>query len=163
MAIDFEELREWMHFDEAADFMALFAYFEHQLKAKGFVYPEQWAKPHWKDFREKQLHHAAFEQEIGNDEELRTAYDYIFNAQPKVQKAAVDGTLSWEDEPSKFVVRLEIAVDLVVRVRNNLFHGGKFEMEDDSERNRMLIGSSLTILTSCLRLGQGFMEPPTTD
>jgi hypothetical protein len=50
--------------------------------------------------------------------------------------------------------RMEHALLLVRRVRNNLFHGGKFsdEVHSGRARNELLLRHSLAILHRCLDL-----------
>ena len=51
---------------------------------------------------------------------------------------------------------IEFLLRMVRTVRNNLFHGGKYNIEvhEEVERTELLLQNSLTILMACLRLSQ---------
>jgi hypothetical protein len=63
------------------------------------------------------------------------------------------GRLDWEDAPAPAGADTEKLLVYVRRVRNNLFHGGKFsETWPDPERSGKLIRASLLVIEACLKL-----------
>jgi len=77
------------------------------------------------------------------------AVDYFTNHPPKKQ-VVKDGALAWDATPlEEKNVALKVFV-LIRRVRNNLFHGGKFNGKwFEPERSELLMQHALTILTIC--------------
>ncbi len=57
---------------------------------------------------------------------LKAAVQYYVDHPPKKQIERPDGLLDWEDKLPDHKHRAELVLRLVCRVRNNLFHGGKF-------------------------------------
>lgn len=85
---------------------------------------------------------------------LNQACEYILDSPPMKQVIINDG-IAWEtpyrgtSEPE-----VEFILRMVRCIRNNLFHGGKYNIEvhEDTKRTEMLLRSSLVILTECLSL-----------
>lgn len=142
---------------EALDHLAIelfrtFARFEYALKAAGFYQRpsagDDAAQPDWKAF-------AATVRDALNkptNAELAEAIEYIVDYPP--QKQIIRGqTLDWRPAlpttpPGD---RADLVLVLVRRVRNNLFHGGKFSAQwFDPTRSEQLLRHSLTILRGCL-------------
>ena len=82
---------------------------------------------------------------------VRNAWRYLSGRPPRKQ-VIQDGQLSWKDVPRPVTISDEAyALLLVRRVRNNLFHGGKFLHPDgDNVRDKKLVNASLVILDACL-------------
>ncbi len=134
-----------------ADFLFVFSRFEFALKQAGFLVSSQAgadAKPDWTCFAKRIS--AAYKSD--DRPELRAAVEFLLssNSAPRKQVVQSDGTLGWERTQTQ---RRDIdwVLILVRRVRNNLFHGGKYvgsfsELASDPK----LIESSLIVLDACL-------------
>jgi hypothetical protein len=130
----------------AAELFRTFSRFEYSLKAAGFHRGDGDAEPDWRTF--------ALSIEAGlqnpNGEELREAIDYILHNPPKKQVIR-NGVLEWSDAPPTTNSRADLILLYVRRVRNNLFHGGKFNGRwFEPERSKVLLRCSLVILQGCL-------------
>lgn len=135
------------------EFFAVFSRFEYSLKRAGYIdinttkyVAADWNKfatdlnPYFKSTRTPQL---------------KLAVSYLITYPPKRQ-ISLNGELSWKNmsswnEQESILKWLLLAVR---RVRNNLFHGGKFPMQpvSDPTRDQRLLESSLHILEECLCL-----------
>ncbi|GER06673.1 hypothetical protein GCM10007972_13190 [Iodidimonas muriae] len=131
----------------ASEVFRIFARFEYALKAAGFHTGNGDAKPDWQKFAQ------SLSQTFENpsDAEFRTAVKYILEHPPK--KQVIDGgNLSWSDAPPATNLQSDRVLTYVRRVRNNLFHGGKFNGRwFEPERSELLLKHSLTILIVCLQ------------
>lgn len=127
-----------------------FSRFEYALKATGHHPRDGDANPDWDDFARKI--DGAFRERVGQDANLKAAVDFLMLHPPKKQRV-VNEQLLWSVVPAG---RGNFTEDLLVyvrRVRNNLFHGGKFSRGWlDPGRSETLIRHSLTILDACLVL-----------
>jgi hypothetical protein len=127
----------------AFDLFKLFAQYEYALKAMGYgrARKEGQAEPDWDRFA----------NEVGclvmalEDPSIVNARRYLFDHPPKRQ-VWVDGAVQWA--PVSTSERTAQALfGNVRRVRNNLYHGGKFNGRwFDPDRSRDLIGHALIIL-----------------
>ncbi|NWG38878.1 MAG: hypothetical protein HXY27_02775 [Hydrogenophilaceae bacterium] len=82
--------------------------------------------------------------------DLKEAIDFILGAPPKKQMIR-NGVIKWEESKPTTDSKADELLIYVRRVRNNLFHGGKFNGHWFSpERSEALLRSSLTILFSCV-------------
>ena len=141
-------------------FFLTFARFEYALKASGlFKRPNRHrndvsrppeAQPDWDTFAVSLR--GVFRTD--KTESLKSACEYIFDCPPWKQVIINDG-IAWEtpvrpqqEWDIKFILRM------VRCVRNNLFHGGKynFDVHEDTARTERLLSSSLTVLKECLDL-----------
>lgn len=69
--------------------------------------------------------------------------------------------LAWStDLPVEFDRKTELLIALVRRVRNNLFHGGKYnsELHEEPARNEELLRGGLLILEECLRVSSAVRQ-----
>ncbi len=84
--------------------------------------------------------------------ELQDAVHYLRESPPKKQ-IVEDGQLDWKDvKPTAPTPTSEILL-YVARVRNNLFHGGKFNgMWFDPDRSLQLLPRSMVVLDTVLEL-----------
>ncbi len=136
--------------DLLIEFFLTFARFEFALKAAGFVRGGlQGARPDWDSFgRSLDLHTARL------DRNCAAAVEY-FSLHPPWRQVVTANRLAW-DSAVRFapVERMEQVLELVRRVRNNLFHGGKFSdgVHNDPGRNELLLRHSLAVLHRCLEL-----------
>lgn len=122
-----------------------FARMEYALKAAGYHRGDGPAKPDWdrlgrdcdQCFRET------------NSPELRAAIDYIMDEPPRKQ-VIEEGRLAWKEVVAHGQTRGEQLLVYIRRIRNNLFHGGKFNGHwFASERSKTLLCHSLTVLRAC--------------
>lgn len=139
----------------ACEFLHVFSRFEYALKRTSFLKKgaRGGAEADWDKFS-AELHKEIKPTEI-ESEEFQEAVEYFFNHPPKKQIVSEVDDLEWRDEVIQESQRNFVKIlALVRRVRNNLFHGGKFHGEYiyGSERDEHLIKFSLVILMECLRL-----------
>ena len=137
-------------------FFLTFSRFEFALKNSGFHVKRRdtslpyEARPDWDSFaqRLKELFHT------DATPRLRNACDHLLH-NPPAREVIGGGALGWdataEDES---LSEIEQLLRYVRRVRNNLFHGGKFSTLPglETDRNVALLEDSLVILKECLRL-----------
>ena len=140
----------------ASDFFRTFARMEYALKATRFLAgDEQQAKANWEKFAGE-----IQEPLTRADKEVRKAVYFILSEPPKKQ-VVIDGHLDWDSTLSSPGNEADRVLLYVRRVRNNLFHGGKFNGQwFDPERSGELINASLIILKfcreACSDVGQAF-------
>ena len=129
-----------------------FSRFEYALKAAGHHPKGGDAQADWADFAAVINH--AFQERLGADGELREAVDYLMDHPPKKQRV-IANSLVWKTVPAGGASRTDDLLIYVRRVRNNLFHGGKYSRGwIDPERSEPLIRHSLTVLEACLLLSE---------
>jgi hypothetical protein len=147
MASPFEKLN--VDRELAIQFMAEFSRFEYALKSSGFIKVDRGggANPDWDGFAKKIVGGFAGI----TDPLLPTAVTYFLGFPPKKQ-VCIGGQLSFSDTPPQQTSVEEQVLLMVRRVRNNLFHGGKFHPQTDPDRDRLLLEHSRTILRLCLCL-----------
>ena len=135
------------HLDQLAG--KLFHFFsrtEYALKVSGFNKGDGAAEADWRAFA------LAVEAVIANptSPELKEAIEFFFNAPPKKQ-IIVSGVIQWETSEPDTDSKADKLLVYVRRVRNNLFHGGKFNGRwFEPERSEPLLRHSLTILRACV-------------
>lgn len=127
------------------EFFREFARYEYCLKAIGLYHNTKNAKANWDKYA-KQVE-KVFDNPDNPD--LIDAINYYMDSPPKKQ-IIKDGVLSWDDSlPQEDSTAIKTFI-LIRRVRNNLFHGGKFNGEwFQPERSEILIMHALTILRAC--------------
>jgi len=141
-------------------FFLTFSRFEYALKASSyFIRPTATtnnalkppdAKPDWDRF-------AISLRDIFKKDKNQTLLDaceYIIESPPWKQ-VIVNNAVAWESpiRPER-ESEIEFILRMVRCVRNNLFHGGKFNIEafEQTQRTKKLLFCSLTILDECLVL-----------
>jgi len=138
------------------NFFLRFARAEYSLKRAGYVIGgENKVDADWNKFASDMQHE--FNPEAF--EELSFAVKYLLDNPPKKQ-ILTDGTLDWTDSGCGSNNDLPCLLVLVRRVRNNLFHGGKFPLRPIPEvsRNEILLHCSLVILVAALQLNPDVMR-----
>lgn len=138
----------------AFDFFREFARSEYCLKAVGYHKPERDAKPDWDALA------AELEGVFSNppDRDLANAVDYFFTTPPKKQ-VVEDGVLAWDQAGPNSGSRTKDLLILLRRVRNNLFHGGKFNGQWlEPERSEALMRHGLTIIRACIESDEKMRE-----
>jgi hypothetical protein len=130
----------------AVEMFQTFARFEYALKASGFNAGNGDAKADW----------TAFARSIPGvfddprDSAVKMAVGYILAHPPKKQ-VVEQGVLEWKDAGAGTSLRSDEVLIYVRRVRNNLFHGGKFNGRwFEPQRSAELLQHSLVILKACL-------------
>jgi len=144
--------------DELANRMfRQFARFEYALKASRCLIREDGrAEPNWDRFAARVC--GSFEARRRADRLFRLAVKYLTGFPPREQ-VAERGRLKWVAKPADPAVGCAAVLLYVRRVRNNLFHGGKFSRRwIDPERSRRLINASLVILSGCLEMSPPVLE-----
>ncbi len=134
------------------EFFLTFARFEFALKAAGFFTGNlERAAPDWTRFGQ------SLELETARlNPSCAEAIEY-FALRPPWRQVVTTNGLAWDSSVGfRRLERMEQLLDLVRRVRNNLFHGGKFsdEVHSGPGRNEQLLRHSLAILHRCLELSQ---------
>jgi hypothetical protein len=131
-------------------FFVIFSRFEYALKRSGFV--TQDADPAWDAFAKAHRDHFTSEE----TPELRTACDY-FETHPPRRQIFDGGALSWSPPVSRtHEPQLTWLLCMIRRVRNNLFHGGKYPIahDPDPSRDPTLLNHALVILYASLALDE---------
>ncbi|WP_287313583.1 hypothetical protein [Mesorhizobium sp.] len=130
----------------ATDMFRTFARFEFALKAAGFHNGDGAAEPNWRSFA--QTIPALFNSP--GEPDLKAAVDFILDHPPKKQIIA-NGVLTWSNSAPDTDLLSDRVLIYVRRVRNNLFHGGKFNGHwFEPERSELLLRHSLVILRACI-------------
>lgn len=123
-----------------------FARFEFALKAAGIHNGNGEANPNWSAFA--QSISSLFDDPQG---EVKEAIEYILSHPPKKQLVE-DGQLTWKQVAPSTNLKADEVLIYVRRVRNNLFHGGKFNGRwFEPQRSEELLRHSLVILDACLQ------------
>jgi hypothetical protein len=134
------------HLDTLAfNFFKLFAQYEYALKAMRFARSGSGgqAEPDWDRFA-NETGHLIFDEA---SEELTDAINYLFEHPPKKQ-IIYEGALAWQPVPNN-ERSPQILFSHIRRVRNNLYHGGKFNGRwFDPDRSEQLINKSLVVLSA---------------
>jgi hypothetical protein len=138
------------------DFFLTFSKFEYALKNSGFFikHPDQPngappAEPDWDTFAVSLR--TVFDST--KSEELKEACRYLLESPPNKQ-VIVNDAPAWETPTRSQVTDFEFLLRAIRIVRNNLFHGGKYNIEfhETTERTCKLLQSTLVVLNECLRL-----------
>ncbi|WP_040726167.1 hypothetical protein [Thiomicrorhabdus sp. Kp2] len=130
----------------AFEFFKIFARAEYSLKASGFNRGDGNAEADWSAFS-KQVKSLI---QNPNNQQLQAAIDFVISQPPKKQ-VIVNGKIEWSDSNPTFPDKAENLLVYIRRVRNNLFHGGKFNGHwFEPERSEQLISKSLIILKACI-------------
>jgi hypothetical protein len=140
-------MAEHEHLDDlAAQMFRVFSRTEYALKAAGYNSGDGPAEANWGRFA------LDVEGLITNppSAQLQEAIQFVFNAPPKKQ-VIVGGSIKWKTVEPSTNSRADKLLQYVRRVRNNLFHGGKFNGHwFEPERSEALLRHSLVILSSCV-------------
>lgn len=135
--------------DLSYQFFRQYARFEYSLKASGRLKNGQ-AEPDWTALAievDDQLAQARRGQD-----EVERAVSYILQSPPRKQ-VVERGRLAWSDRQPDHQNTADLLLKYISRIRNNLFHGGKFNGHwFDPERSRELLAAGLVVLNCCLEL-----------
>ncbi len=138
----------------AAEFFQVFSRSEYALKASGYNKGDGAAEPNWKKFA------LAISSSISNPPsgEITQAIELILNQPPKKQFIA-GGLLEWRDASASTGNTADDLFVYIRRVRNNLFHGGKFNGHWFApERSEKLMKSSLAVMLWAIELEPNVKE-----
>lgn len=130
-----EEAFRRVDFDRelVSKFFTMFSLFEYALKEAGFRRPGSNAEPDWDAFTDSI--EKCFDQ--NKSIELNTAVSYIFN-EPPMQQINMNRQMHFEPrDPGNGISNIRKLSLYLRRVRNNLFHGGKFGY--DRPRDTLLL------------------------
>ena len=125
--------------------------FEFALKVTGYARGDETrVDPDWDRFS------AEISSSFNRDrtKQLADACD-CFLVNPQHKQVIVNGSLGWNTTlPCDPKREAELVIALARRVRNNLFHGGKYNAQshDETARNEALLKAGIVILDECLQL-----------
>jgi hypothetical protein len=140
--------------DLVITFFIAFSRFEYALKEEGFSNGNlDYVSANWDRFATSIR--GSFQPD--RTPELQAAVNYLHDSPPRKQIVQGGTRLGWS--PSRYPENTPLIHELLLSirtVRNNLFHGAKFQEvfheDHSSNRNQQLLQSSLIILEECLRL-----------
>ena len=135
------------------EFLHIFSRFEYALKVTGFLEgDENDPRAAWDCFARDVLRE--FQAARKRDEQFQAAVNYLLANPPKKLIRQRDGLIWKLVQPEQGVSDSENVLKMVRRVRNNLFHGGKYlpDTTADVDRDRQVIDHSLIILHKCVAL-----------
>lgn len=126
-------------------FFVAFSLFEKALKENGFyqVKGNEDIQPDWRRLASTIDEQFTATQNLPENQELKTVVDYFINNPPKKQVFR-DSHIQFVNTGRSSDSDTAWLAILINRVRNNLFHGGKFSYE--RPRDRELLQFSLIIL-----------------
>ena len=139
----------------ACRFLATFSRMEYALKASGYLQNVNDAHPDWDRFAAD----IRVEFEEIDDGDFRTAVKYL-REEPPCKQIVQDGQLTFVDRPADGQPVAHQVLLMVRRVRNNLFHGGKYSPASEANpgRDRALIEYSLIVLEHCITQNSAVRE-----
>ena len=143
---DLVKLPQGLDAELILEFFLVFSRFEYAIKSAGLLNPARArAEADWDALADRIADGNAPEVE-----RLKAAGEYLLAEPPKRQDR--DGNmLKWTPVPSDRDRPVHSILGSVRRVRNNLFHGGKYdEMGRLNDRNERLVTSSLAVLDAAL-------------
>ena len=135
--------------DLVLDFFLVLSRMEFALKLGGYcIGDNSRVLPDWDSFANEIS--KSFSSK--DDERLSSAIDYYLGHPPQKQILR-DGRLDWASTPLNNISEIEQAIVLVRRVRNNLFHGGKYngQSHNETERNEALLQMGIIIIEGAMR------------
>ncbi|WP_334161951.1 hypothetical protein [Phenylobacterium sp.] len=141
----------------AVEFFIRYARMEYALKAADFLVRENGrAEANWPKLASEI--HDRFSALAASDEDLGEACTFLRHAPPKKQ-IVENGILRWSDSPPNAATDTELLLRYVSRVRNNLFHGGKFNGRWLApERSADLLPRCALIMDACLTVSDNLRE-----
>jgi hypothetical protein len=147
------QVERWLrdaHLDKdlVLEFFFVFSRFEYALKRAGYLMrSSSRAEPAWDRFgQDIQLVY-----DPNGASKLDRAVKYLLTHPPRRQIKS-HGRLGWSDDGERGgLTEVQWLLRLVRRVRNNLFHGGKYPggTVEEPARNTELLRNGLTLLIAC--------------
>jgi hypothetical protein len=133
------------------EFFLLFSYFEFELKNNGFARGDlERIAPEWDRF----ILSVENDFDSNYSSGIREAFEF-FELNPPMRQVLINGSPGWSSFPWNLShTDFKNLINCVRTVRNNLFHGGKFnnELFESSHRTTLLLTHSIVILNECIRL-----------
>lgn len=130
----------------ANELFRTFSRIEYSLKSSGFNCGNGDAKANWEKFALEIEPLIATPYSV----ELKEAIKYIMGEPPKKQ-VILNGTLEWKVSEPSTNSNADKLLLYIRRIRNNLFHGGKFNGDwFEPERSELLLKHSLVVLKECI-------------
>lgn len=137
-------MNEYVLDDIANEFFREFSRYEYCLKRVGLRTESRTASACWKKYAAEVR--GVIENATG---EVEAVVTYLKENPPRKQ-IIENGELEWSDRLPDHDNDSELILLLICRVRNNLFHGGKFNGRwFEPDRSENLIRYALTILRAC--------------
>lgn len=131
--------------DLGYEFFREFARYEYCLKAIGLLEGTRAAKASWSKYAAEVTQII----DLPQSPDLMESINYFMEYPPKKQIVR-DGVLTWDDTLPAHSSKAELILLLICRVRNNLFHGGKFNGRwFEPQRSEELMRYALIILRAC--------------
>lgn len=130
----------------ATEFFLVFSRFEYALKASGFNKGDGPAQPNWSMFA------AAVKNWVSStrDQKVSEAIQFILREPPKKQFIE-HGNIVWKDGCLSTQSQSDALFQYIRRIRNNLFHGGKFNGHWFApERSELLMRAGLIVLKAAV-------------
>lgn len=139
----------------ASEYFRLFSRFEYALKASGYLLPNSRnAKADWERFAIEI--NDVFDRL--DNQELKNAIALMLSEPPKKQ-INNNGVVDWDETQPGSKNQTDLLLLYVRRIRNNLFHGGKFNGHwFEPERSGPLIDSGIKILNACLQVSKNVSQ-----
>ena len=127
----------------AFKFFKLFARYESSLKERGFFVANRGqVTVDWDRYANEEIGNT-FLAELGH---AQNAAMYILENPPKKQSANAANEIEWVDVPNNERC-VQILFAHICRIRNNLYHGAKFNGTwFDPERSKLLLSNALLVL-----------------
>jgi hypothetical protein len=139
--------------ETAIEFFAVFSRFECALKCNECIKRKNndvRAEPNWDDYAKY------FEKPEKKDikKKIEEAAKIYLWKEPPEKQIVENGKIKWVTAPTNEKSTISNTFDLIKIVRNNLFHGGKYEFGQDAlftkRRDEDLVQACLKILYICL-------------
>ncbi|MGP2486916.1 hypothetical protein ACTUTK_06980 [Pantoea ananatis] len=146
-----QELLAGLDYALVIEFFSVFSRFEYALKICGYLRSNKEATPAWQRFASEMIGQLS----LVPSKKLKKAVEFLSENPPKNQMK----NLEWQDVhfPAICIDCDSKAIIAATRVRNNLFHGGKY-LNTEPESDSKLIQSSLTVIYGCLLVRAGLKE-----
>jgi len=138
---DFEKLLGGIDINLVICFFNYFSRFEHALKMRGFKKLDRdgyIVGVAWRSYNPEIQYPTKTNQ-------LDKAIEYLCQFPVKRQK----DNLSWEAVSPITPANFSDALNAVPKIRNNLFHGGKY-LKPDPKRDSALINAAIVLIKACL-------------
>ena len=137
------------------DFFMHFSKFEYALKMSGFHNGNGNAKADWESFSDSI--DEVFFANLSKEESDGIEY---FKEKPPRKQVVNEGSSDWSDNSPESKTKTGQLLLYVCRVRNSLFHGGKYRGHflAEPDRSEMLIKSCIIILKHALALSHDVRE-----
>lgn len=126
------------------EFFATFSRVEYSLKEMKYVRNVHGVvSPAWWRFAQDMSDRV----DISASSELEKSIGYLCAEPPMVQVSAQE----WQSRDLHGETDIERSIDATCRVRNNLFHGGKYTPHSPPGRDQRLVESAQLVLLTCVK------------